>query len=132
MTYSGRAADSYFQTQIKSSSPLERVVMLYDAALRFSAAACDAFTRQDIPARRAALSKTMAVVSELQGSLNMDQGGTVAAELDRLYTWMTDRLVDATLKQNVAPVLEVRKVLGTLRDAWHEIATKPAIPGTAA
>lgn len=132
MSYSGRAADSYFQTQVKSSSPLERVVMLYDAALRFSAAAVEAFGKRDIPARRAALSRTMAVIGELQGSLNMDQGGAVAEELDRLYTWMTDRLVAATVQQDPAPVVEVRRVLDTLRGAWQEIAAKPAVPVTAA
>jgi flagellar secretion chaperone FliS len=132
MNYTGRAADSYFQTQVKSSTPLERVVMLYDAAIRGTASASDAFTRRDIPARRLAMSKTMAVVGELQGSLNMEQGGAVAEELDRLYTWMTDRLITATIQQDPAPVLEVRKVLETLRSAWQEIAAKPAVPVTAA
>jgi flagellar protein FliS len=78
------------------------------------------------------MSKAMAVVGELQGSLDMDQGGAVAAELDRLYTWMTERLVEATVRQEAAPVIEVRKVLEILRGAWHDIATKPAAPGTAA
>jgi flagellar protein FliS len=132
MNYTGRAADSYFQTQVKSSSPLERVVMLYDAAIRFANMASDAFARRDIPARRVAMSKMMAVIGELQGCLNMEQGGAVAEELDRLYTWMTDRLITATIQQDPAPVQEVRKVLETLRGAWHEIAAKPAAPVTAA
>ena len=106
--------------------------MLYDTALRFTATANDALIARDIPARRAAMSKAMAVISELQGCLNMDQGGAVAEELDRLYSWMTDRLVDATIKQDPAPVQEVRKVLEVLRGAWQEIAAKPAAPGTAA
>lgn len=132
MTYSGRAADSYFQTQVKSSTPLERVVMLYDAAIRFAGVANEAMITRDIPTRRAAMSRTMAVVSELQSSLNMEQGGAVAEELDRLYTWMTDRLVEATIKQDPAPLQEVRKILEVLRSAWHEIATRPAAPVSAA
>lgn len=132
MSYSGRAADSYFQTQVKSSSPLELVVLLYDTAIRATAAANDALARRDIPARRASMSKAMAVVGELQGSLNMDQGGAVATELDRLYTWMTDRLIEATIKQDAVPVQEVRRVLETLRSAWYDIAKNTAMPGTAA
>jgi flagellar protein FliS len=132
MSYAGRATDSYLQTQVKSSSPLELVVMLYDAAIRSTIAANDALVRRDIPARRAAMSKAMAIVGELQGSLNMEQGGKVAEELDRLYTWMTERLVEATVKQDPAPVQEVRKLLETLRGAWHEVATKPAAPVHAA
>lgn len=132
MNYAGRAANNYLQTQVKSSSPLELVVMLYDGALRATASAADAIARRDIPTRRAAMSKAMALVSELQGSLDMDKGGDIAVELDRLYTWMTDRLVDATIRQDATPIHEVRKVLTTLRDAWHEIVTKVPAPESAA
>lgn len=124
MSYAGRAASHYVQTQVKSSSPLELVVMLYDGALRSTAAAADAFARRDIPARRAAMSKSMDFVSELQSTLDMDKGGDIALELDRLYTWMTDRMVDATVRQDPAPIHEVRKVLTTLRDAWHQVSIK--------
>ncbi len=132
MTYASRAANSYLQTQVKSSSPLELVVLLYDGALRATAAADDALVRRDIPARRTAMSKAMAIVGELHATLDMDKGGAVATELDRLYTWMTDRLVDATVRQDAAPVQEVRKVLETLRDAWHQVATQARAPGSAA
>ena len=81
MTYASRAANSYLQTQVKSSSPLELVVLLYDGALRATAAANDALERRDIPARRTAMSKAMALVGELQATLDMDKGGAVATEL---------------------------------------------------
>jgi flagellar secretion chaperone FliS len=132
MTYASRAANSYLQTQVKSSSPLELVVMLYDGALRATAAATDAFARRDIPARRVAMSKAMAIVGELQGTLDMDKGGAISVELDRLYTWMTDRLIDATVQQSPVPVEEVRKALATLREGWHEVATRARAPESAA
>ncbi len=132
MSYAGRAANHYIQTQVKSSSPLELVVLLYDGALRATHAATEALGQRDIPARRAAMSKAMAFVSELQGTLDMDKGGDIAVELDRLYTWMTDRLVEATVRQDAAPIQEVRKVLTTLRDAWHQVATNARAPESAA
>jgi flagellar protein FliS len=123
MVSTGRAAQHYLQTQVRSRTPLELVVMLYDGALRSCAAARDAAMRRDIPARRAAVSKTMAIVNELRCSLDLDHGGEIAAELDRLYTWMTSRLMDATIKQEAAPLQEVHRVLEILRDGWEQISS---------
>jgi flagellin-specific chaperone FliS len=44
---------------------------------------------------------------------------------------MTSRLVDATIKQDVKPLNEVKRVLETLRDGWQQIAVNPAPVGTA-
>lgn len=106
--------------------------MLYDGALRQSAVAIEAMERGDIPARRTALSKTMAIISELQSTLDMARGGDIAVELDRLYTWMTDSLVRATVQQDPTPIHEARKILGILRDGWQQAATATAAPGSAA
>ena len=132
MISNGRAAQQYFQTQIRSSSPLELVVMLYDGALRATAVACEALDRRDIPARRAALSKAMSIISELQSTLDMERGGDVAVELDRLYTWMTAQLVEAAVKQQAAPIADVRRILEILRDAWQQIAAGKSAPESAA
>lgn len=124
MMHAGRAAQRYLQTEVRSSSPLELVVMLYDGALRSTAAASEAMRRGDIPARRAALSKTMAIIGELQNTLDMKNGGDVAVQLDQLYGWMTSRLLEAAVRQDAGPIDEVRRVLETLRDGWHQIAVK--------
>jgi flagellar secretion chaperone FliS len=126
MVSTGRAARQYLQTQVRSRTPLELVVMLYDAALRSVTAAADAARRRDIAARRDAISHAMAILAELQSCLDMERGGTIAAELDRLYAWMRDRLLEATVRQKVEPILEVARVLDTLRDGWRQIASNPA------
>jgi flagellar protein FliS len=132
MSSYGRAAQQYLQTQVRSSTPLELVVMLYDAALRASATAADAMIRRDIPTRRTALSRTMAIVGELQSTLDMDKGGAIAVELDRLYSWMMSQLVDATVRQDAKPIQDVHKTLAILRDGWSQIATAQPAPESAA
>jgi|SRR6185436_19430738 len=117
-----RGLDAYKTTQVQSRTPLELVVMLYDGALRFIAVARDAVERRDIPARREALSRTMAIVSELQSTLNMEAGGEMAVRLDALYDYVNDRLLNAAMTNTVAPLDEARKVLETLRDGWSTIA----------
>ncbi|MCC7044655.1 MAG: flagellar export chaperone FliS [Acidobacteria bacterium] len=132
MVQAGRAAQHYIQTQVRSSSPLELVVMLYDAALRHTATAIDAMARKDIRTRRDAISKSLAIIGELQSTLNMEQGGDIAVQLDRLYTWMTDALIQATVQQDPGPIHNVRKNLENLRDAWQQIAAAKPVPESAA
>jgi len=119
------AVDRYRQTHVRSSTPLELVVMLYEGALQRMAIARDALVRRDIPTRRDAISRTLAILDELQGSLDLERGGQIASELDRLYAWMSGRLMDAAIAQDPAPIDEVRPVLEGLRDAWQTIASAP-------
>ncbi|MEZ5316951.1 MAG: flagellar export chaperone FliS [Vicinamibacterales bacterium] len=126
MTPPTRAAQQYLRTQVQASSPIELVVLLYDQALRSGQAAREALARRDIPARRDAISRVMGIVTELQSTLDMERGGTVAQELDRLYDWITARLLDVTMSQDARPLEEVLSVLETLRDAWSTIARQPA------
>lgn len=124
-----RATDAYRQTEVRSRTPLELVVMLYDGALTFMTAAQDAIQRGDIPARRMAISKTLAIVSELQSTLNMEQGGQIAESLDELYRWSSVRLLDAAAANDAGPVTEVAHVFRTLRDGWSDIASGAGSPG---
>jgi flagellar protein FliS len=122
--YPARAAQTYLQTHVQSRSPLELVVMLYDGLLRFLGDAGSAIESGNVAGRRDAISRALAVLSELQSTLNMDQGGEVAASLDALYTYVNGRLLDASLNNDRAPVDESARLLRTLRDAWAEIAVR--------
>lgn len=121
------AASQYLQTQVQSRTPLELVVMLYDGAIRWADAAHDAMAADDIRARREALSKLMAIVGELQSTLDMERGGKIAEDLDRLYSWATARLMDAVVQRDAQPIHEVRGMLVTLREAWQTIATQQPV-----
>jgi flagellar protein FliS len=126
--YPARAAQAYLQTHVQSRSPLELVVMLYDGLLRFLGDAGSAIDAGDLPAKRDGISKALAVVSELQSTLNMEQGGTVAVSLDALYTYLNGRLLDATMQNDRAPLDESARLLRPLREAWAEIAKQEVAP----
>ena len=121
-----QAVDSYRQTEVQSRTPLELVVMLYDGALRFIAQARDAIERKDIRARHQAITRTMAIVSELQSTLDMEKGGAVSESLDSLYVYVNGCLLEAGTNRDVHPLDEAAKVLTALRDAWAEIAGSTA------
>ena len=129
--YPARAAQTYLQTHVQSRSPLELVVMLYDGLLRFLGDAGSAIESGNVAGRRDAISRALAVLSELQSTLNMEQGGEVAASLDALYTYLNGRLLDASLNNDRAPIDESARLLRTLRGAWAEIAARDVGAGGA-
>ena len=100
--------------------------MLYDGALRFVGEARAAVARNDVKARGAATSRAIAIVSELQNTLNVDQGGDVARELNRLYSYLNGRLLDVSAKRDISALDEVHKLLSTLREGWSQASAGSA------
>jgi flagellar protein FliS len=123
-------ANSYartYQTQaILTASPGQLVLMLYDAALRFLAQARAALEGDQNDWRRFEvinrnLQKAQNIIAELQGTLNHEAGGEVAANLERVYDYYNRRLIEANFKKDPAPVIEVEGLLRELRDGWAEM-----------
>ena len=117
-----RGLSTYRQTQVQSRTPLELVVMLYDGALKFLHLTREAAERRDLPARRDASSRALAIVSELQSTLNMAEGGEIAERLDALYGYVNMRILDAARENSVTPLDDAIRVLETLRESWVSIA----------
>ena len=121
-----RGAEVYRRTNVHTRSPLELVVMLYDGALQSLGDARTALAGHDAAARAAAVSKALAILTELQGTLNMKDGGAIAEELDRLYAYAISRLVDVTTKRDASAIDDIVRVLTPLRDAWSQVAQQAA------
>lgn len=119
-----RGAEAYRRIEAQSCSPLELVVMLYDGALRFTSAARDAQVRGDVRARGEALSRVLAIVTELQNTLDLAAGGSVAAKLDRLYAYLIARIADVGAKEDRGAIDEIYRLLSTVRDGWARIASR--------
>lgn len=119
------AAATYHTVEVMSRSPLELVVMLYDGGLAAMAQAREALARGDHLAKAPALSKALAIVHALQSTLDMDAGRDVATQLDTLYSYVSERLVEANVRQDPALIDEAIRVFGTLREAWGQIAAAP-------
>ncbi len=126
-TTMARAAQAYHQTHVQSQSPLELVVLLYDGALRYMQMASDAIRRDDLVAKREGMSRSVAFISELQNTLNLDEGGQIAQSLDALYAYIAGRLIDANVRRDPAPVDEAIRLLKPLRDAWAQLATSSTV-----
>lgn len=128
MLPSSSGADVYRRLHVESRTPLELVVLLYDAALARLNDARGAIDRGDLPAFRDAISRVLGIVAELQNTLDMGAGGDIAKSLDSLYSFVTTALMDASARASASPLEGVETVLSTLRDAWTEISNRGDAP----
>ncbi len=119
--------DAYLEGKVMAATPLELVSMLYEHALRALEDARRSLAAGDIEARAKAINKTIAIISELHGSLNHEAGGEISAQLASLYSYMSYRLTIGNLQQKAEPLEEVEKLMRTLAEAWDTIS-HPAEP----
>ena len=76
----------------------------------------------DIPGKGQALGKAINIISNgLQSGLNHEVGGELATNLDSLYDYMTRRLLQANIHNDIDAINEVMELLNNIADAWKEI-----------
>jgi len=109
-----------------TASPAMLVAMLLDKAIAALNEASAAIDRGDIAGRHNANRKAIDIVAHLWGTLDLDRGGEIAANLDRLYAFMMRRLGDIDIKNEAQAAHDVIKLLDPLRKSWHELASRPA------
>ena len=108
-------------TAIMDATPHQLTSLLLKAALDKLSVAMGAIERGDVTLRTEAIRKVAAIVAELQGSLNKEQGGELAERLDALYEFSTMQLIEANLSQDISKLEAVRNVLQEINDGWQQI-----------
>lgn len=114
--------DVYLETRVLTASPIELVNMLYRHAIFCIQDARKSLAARDISSRSNAICKAIAVISELQSSLDHNAGGDISKRLESLYEYMQSRLTYANIKQEDQPLAEVESLLLELSQAWSEIS----------
>ena len=114
------------RTGVEDANPHQLILMLYDGALDNLMKAKGCMERKDFAGKGEALGKAITIIGGLQGFLDMEKGGDVAKNLDRLYEYMGVRLYDATLTNDIAIVDEVAGLLKTVKEGWEGIKDEAA------
>ena len=112
--------NQYLANSVNAASPEQLMLMLYDGAVRFISLGIQAIENGLIDKRAYYINKTSAIVSEFAATLDHSQDAKLAEDLDALYGYMLNRLMEANLKNDAAPLLEVKKLLTDLRATWAQ------------
>lgn len=113
----------YKETQINTANQGKLIVMLYDGAIKFVNKALEHMAKKEIEATHNNIVKAQDIVTELLTSLNMD-AGDISKKLFSIYMYINNKLTTSNIKKDTKPLLEVKKYLTELRDAWEEASKK--------
>ena len=94
-------------SSVEEASPHQLVNMLMSGALDKIAIARGHMERGDMAQKGAHLSWAISIIDGLRGGLDIDSGGEVASNLDKLYEYMTQRLAEANMSNNTELLDEV-------------------------
>jgi len=116
------------ETGVMNAEPYKLILMLIDGAILKISTAAHSIGQGDVSEKGMAITKAIAIISEgLQASLDMQAGGDIGERLNALYDYMCKRLLEANLRNDIAALEEVTRLLNELRSAWEEIGGDPAV-----
>lgn len=126
----GAYATVGLETGVAAASPHKLVIMLYDGVCVALLSAINHIKNPNVAAKGAALSKAIAIIDNgLRASLDKKAGGEIAANLDSLYDYMSRRLLEANIKNDITIIEEIHGLMASLREAWVAIGDKPENAG---
>jgi len=119
MIYGDTSADKI--EQIAEEFPSRLLVMLYDNVLENLDVIVGAIEAGDIETRYTASVQVSEVLYELCIALDLQNGGTIAANLASLYKHGIQQMTDINFTNDPAIAVSLRKVLEPLRASWAEL-----------
>jgi flagellar secretion chaperone FliS len=108
----------YFQNQVRSANREQILIMLYDGAILFLRQAREAMENSKKFIKIEKTGKVVNILSELSNTLDFENGGDMAVQLDSVYWYMIKELIRSNTQDDPEPLNVVERILADLRDGW--------------
>lgn len=69
----------------------------------------------------------MAIISELVNTLDHEVGGQLSVDLENLYMFIMDKIIEANINNTIEDLEIAEKLLLTLYEAWADVVNNPAL-----
>jgi flagellar secretion chaperone FliS len=124
---------AYRENAVRGATPIELVVILFDAAISDMRRALSAIQTSDIEERADAVRHAMLVLQQLQGTLDFEQGGDVARQFEQFYNLIRAKLLESQLRNSPELMQQQIGFMSDVRNCWvdaekqlHPSPTAPA------
>lgn len=114
-------AKAYLAVQVETTSQGQLLLMLYDACLRFMKQAKVEIEKRDYAKKGILINRAMAIIHELTECLNKERGGEISTNLNSLYNFCINELVQANIKMDTEKIDNVVRIIDGIRSAYAQI-----------
>jgi flagellar protein FliS len=118
----------YKQHDSLCSGP-QLVLLLCDGAIRFTKEAAEHLRAERWAEKGAAIDAAFGCLTELRNTLDHQQGGEVAANLDKTYDILATKLTLANTSRDPEQFDQVAAAITTIRASWQELFKRLAKEG---
>src|ERR1700755_226093 len=122
-------AQEYRKRAVEGASPVGLVVMLYGGAVTALMRAISAIDANNIEKRVLELNRVLAILAELQGTLDFEKGAAVAQQLEKYSIVLRSQVLDASIKNSKSILEELVKNMTGVKEAWQQVEREVAIKG---
>lgn len=109
------------QGSIENASPHRIVQILMENALDRLGKAKAFMQSNNIHDKGLYISMAITIIDGLKASLDLNQGGQIADNLNKLYEYMMDTLVQANLNNNIDQIDEIINLIREIKEGWDQI-----------
>lgn len=109
---------TYQSNSVTTALPQDLTLMLYEGLIKFAMLSKRSIEQGLIEQKNTNIQKAQAIIMELQLTLN--QSIALSKDLNNLYDYMQNRLVDANVQNDVVAIDEVIGFAEEFRETWKE------------
>jgi len=124
--------NAYLKTKVMTAGPAELKLMLFDGAIKFAQQGKAGIEAKDYSAAFDGISRCQSIIMELINALNHDADPKLCERLSGLYTFMYNRLTDASTNRDPMMLQEVIGLLEFERETWAQLLKQLADENTKA
>jgi flagellar protein FliS len=114
-----RAAKTYAKVDLESAPKTQVVERLFDRFDRDVNLARVGITKRDIEAKAGAIDHATQIAVQLRAALDHTAAPDLCANLDALYQYVIEKLAEANLKLQPAPLDEAARIMTRLGDSFR-------------
>ncbi len=107
------------ESVIYSKTPQEITTLLYEACIVEVEHAIEEIENKEFASANKRLQKTNDIIYRLGAGLNYE-AGIIADQLDALYNYLADQIIEANLKKDVQRLKHVLETLESIAGAWNQ------------
>ena len=109
----------YNNSRVLTASPAELTLLLYEGAIKFCNKAIMSIEQSDIEGAHTNIVKVEKIIDYFRETLDMRY--EVAKDFERVYVYLSQRLLEANTHKDKEIVEEVTTHLRSMRDTWKEV-----------